>query len=154
VLLLPLFFALTGMRTRLDLLNDSAMWIWAGIVLTAAVFGKMGGAVIAARRTGQFWRNAGIGRPAQYPRPGRTDHFEYRLQCWSFHSHTLHHDGDHGSRDNHVDGSDSKCAGNSQPKRQAKRDRTRARLKLFLGWDRDDQGNGRRFHPELFRSMK
>jgi Kef-type K+ transport system membrane component KefB len=25
VLLLPLFFALTGMRTRLDLLNDSAM---------------------------------------------------------------------------------------------------------------------------------
>ena len=58
VLLLPLFFALTGMRTRLDLLNDSAMWIWAGIVLAAAIFGKMGGAVIAARWTGQSWRNA------------------------------------------------------------------------------------------------
>jgi Kef-type K+ transport system membrane component KefB len=58
VLLLPLFFALTGMRTRLDLLNGSAMWIWAGIVLAAAVFGKMGGAVIAARWTGQSWRNA------------------------------------------------------------------------------------------------
>jgi Kef-type K+ transport system membrane component KefB len=58
VLLLPLFFALTGMRTRLDLLNDSSMWIWAGIVLAAAVFGKMGGAVIAARWTGQSWRNA------------------------------------------------------------------------------------------------
>lgn len=58
VLLLPLFFALTGMRTRLDLLNDTAMWIWAGIVLAAAVFGKMGGAVIAARWTGQSWRNA------------------------------------------------------------------------------------------------
>ncbi|MEA2543925.1 MAG: hypothetical protein QOH35_5291 [Acidobacteriaceae bacterium] len=58
VLLLPLFFALTGMRTRLDLLNDSAMWIWAAIVLAAAVFGKMGGAVIAARWTGQSWRNA------------------------------------------------------------------------------------------------
>jgi Kef-type K+ transport system membrane component KefB len=58
VLLLPLFFALTGMRTRLDLLNDSAMWIWAGIVLAAAVFGKMGGAAIAARWTGQSWRNA------------------------------------------------------------------------------------------------
>jgi Kef-type K+ transport system membrane component KefB len=58
VLLLPLFFALTGMRTRLDLLNDSSMWIWAAIVLAAAVFGKMGGAVIAARWTGQSWRNA------------------------------------------------------------------------------------------------
>ncbi|HZD48848.1 MAG TPA: cation:proton antiporter [Silvibacterium sp.] len=58
ILLLPLFFALTGMRTRLDLLNGSAMWIWAGIVLAAAVFGKMGGAVIAARWTGQSWPNA------------------------------------------------------------------------------------------------
>jgi Kef-type K+ transport system membrane component KefB len=58
VLLLPLFFALTGMRTRLDLLNDAAMWVWAGVVLAAAVFGKMGGAAIAARWTGQSWHNA------------------------------------------------------------------------------------------------
>jgi Kef-type K+ transport system membrane component KefB len=58
VLLLPLFFALTGMRTRLDLLNDANMWLWAGIVLLAAVFGKMGGAAAAARFTGQSWRNA------------------------------------------------------------------------------------------------
>jgi Kef-type K+ transport system membrane component KefB len=56
--LLPLFFALTGMRTRLDLLNDANMWLWAGIVLLAAVFGKMGGAAAAARFTGQSWRNA------------------------------------------------------------------------------------------------
>jgi Kef-type K+ transport system membrane component KefB len=58
VLLLPLFFALTGMRTRLDLLNDGAMWLWAGVVLLAAVFGKVGGAVLAARWTGQSWRDA------------------------------------------------------------------------------------------------
>ncbi|HEY6447103.1 MAG TPA: cation:proton antiporter [Acidobacteriaceae bacterium] len=58
VLLLPLFFAITGMRTRLDLLNDSAMWLWAGIVLVAAVFGKMFGAALAARFTGQSWRDA------------------------------------------------------------------------------------------------
>jgi Kef-type K+ transport system membrane component KefB len=58
VLLLPLFFALTGMRTRLDLLNDASMWLWAGIVLAAAVFGKMGGAALAARWTGQSWRDA------------------------------------------------------------------------------------------------
>lgn len=58
VLLLPLFFALTGMRTRLDLLNGGAMWMWAGIVLLAAVCGKMGGAALAARVTGQTWRDA------------------------------------------------------------------------------------------------
>ncbi len=62
VLLLPLFFALTGLRTRLDLLNDSTMWLWTGIVLVAAVAGKMGGAVFAARWTGQSWRHAlGLG---------------------------------------------------------------------------------------------
>lgn len=58
VLLLPMFFALTGMRTRLDLLNGKSTWMWAGIVLLAAVFGKMGGAVLAARVTGQSWRDA------------------------------------------------------------------------------------------------
>jgi K+:H+ antiporter len=58
VLLLPLFFALTGMRTRLDLLNGGQVWLWACIVLAAAVLGKMGGAVTAARWTGQSWRNA------------------------------------------------------------------------------------------------
>src|ERR1700749_444225 len=58
VLLLPLFFALTGMRTRLDLLNDASMWLWAGVVLLAAVFGKVGGAVAAARWAGQSWRDA------------------------------------------------------------------------------------------------
>jgi K+:H+ antiporter len=58
VLLLPLFFALTGMRTRLDLLTGGAMWLWAGLVLAASVFGKMGGASVAARLTGQSWRSA------------------------------------------------------------------------------------------------
>lgn len=58
VLLLPLFFALTGMRTRLDLLSGSSMWLWAGIVLAAAVLGKMGGAALAARWSGQSWKEA------------------------------------------------------------------------------------------------
>jgi Kef-type K+ transport system membrane component KefB len=58
VLLLPLFFALTGMRTRLDLLNGSSVWFWAGIVLIAAIFGKMGGAALAARWNGQSWKDA------------------------------------------------------------------------------------------------
>lgn len=58
VLLLPLFFALTGMRTRLDLLSGGTLWLWTGIVLVGAVTGKLGGAALAARWTGLSWRNA------------------------------------------------------------------------------------------------
>jgi Kef-type K+ transport system membrane component KefB len=58
VLLLPLFFALTGMRTQLGLLNGKSALLWAGIVLLAAVFGKMAGAALAARWNGHSWRYA------------------------------------------------------------------------------------------------
>lgn len=58
LVLLPLFFALTGMRTRLDLLRSPSIWLWGALVLLLAVSGKMGGAIIAARWTGQGWRDA------------------------------------------------------------------------------------------------
>jgi Kef-type K+ transport system membrane component KefB len=58
ILLLPLFFALTGMRTRLDLLSGARIWMWTAVVLVAAIAGKMGGAVLASRWTGQSWRDA------------------------------------------------------------------------------------------------
>jgi Kef-type K+ transport system membrane component KefB len=58
VLLLPLFFALTGMRTHLDLLVGSRIWLWAAVILAVAIFGKIGGAAFAARWTGQSWRAA------------------------------------------------------------------------------------------------
>lgn len=54
-LLLPLFFALTGLRTRLDLLTQPKMWLWAGIILIAASGGKIGGAILAARWSKQNW---------------------------------------------------------------------------------------------------
>jgi len=56
LVLLPLFFALTGIRTRFDLLSDSKIWLWTALVLLLAVTGKMGGAILAARWTGQGWR--------------------------------------------------------------------------------------------------
>jgi Kef-type K+ transport system membrane component KefB len=56
LILLPLFFALTGLRTRLDLLNDPATWLWTGFILLLAAAGKIGGAIIGARMTGQDWR--------------------------------------------------------------------------------------------------
>jgi Kef-type K+ transport system membrane component KefB len=56
LILLPLFFVLTGLRTRLDLLNDTATWLWTGLILLLATAGKMGGAILGARLTGQDWR--------------------------------------------------------------------------------------------------
>jgi len=58
VLLLPFFFALTGMRTHLNLLTGRHIWLWTLLVLAVAIVGKMGGAVIAARWTGESWPNA------------------------------------------------------------------------------------------------
>jgi Kef-type K+ transport system membrane component KefB len=58
VMLLPLFFALTGLRTRLDMLNSAGIWLWTALILVLAIAGKMGGTVIAARWTGQSWRDS------------------------------------------------------------------------------------------------
>ncbi|HSY17825.1 MAG TPA: cation:proton antiporter [Candidatus Acidoferrales bacterium] len=55
VFLLPLFFAFTGLRTQVGLLNDSTGWlICLGLVVLATV-GKLGGTLFAARFTGVNW---------------------------------------------------------------------------------------------------
>lgn len=58
LVLLPLFFALTGLRTRLDLLGVPSTWLWTVFILILAVLGKMGGAIFGARITGQDWKSA------------------------------------------------------------------------------------------------
>lgn len=58
VLLLPLFFALTGMRTRLDLLSGPGVLVALLVILAIAIGGKVGGAVLGARLTGQSWHDA------------------------------------------------------------------------------------------------
>jgi Kef-type K+ transport system membrane component KefB len=57
-LLLPLFFAHSGLRTELVLLGDGAMWVWCGLVLVLAVAGKLGGSAVAARAMGADWNQA------------------------------------------------------------------------------------------------
>ncbi len=56
--LLPFFFALTGMKTRIDLLHGATVWLWMGAIIAVAVAGKVGGAVLAGRASGESWRNA------------------------------------------------------------------------------------------------
>jgi Kef-type K+ transport system membrane component KefB len=60
VVLVPLVFAVTGLRTRLDLLGDVAAWGWALAVLTVAVAGKLGGTWLGARWSGYPARDAAI----------------------------------------------------------------------------------------------
>jgi len=59
VLLLPLFFAFTGLRTRIGLVDGAEMWGWCGLIVLVAVAGKLGGGALAARMTGMRWREAG-----------------------------------------------------------------------------------------------
>jgi Kef-type K+ transport system membrane component KefB len=56
--LMPLFFAFTGLRTTLGLLRGSAMWQVFGMIVAVAVAGKLGGATIAARLAGFGWRDS------------------------------------------------------------------------------------------------
>jgi len=55
VLLLPLFFAFTGLRTDIGLLNDSRGWLLCGLIVIVATVGKLGGTLFAARLTGLGW---------------------------------------------------------------------------------------------------
>ena len=59
VLLLPIFFAFTGLRTSIGLVQGGAMWGYFGLVLAVACAGKFGGSAIAARVTGLSWRESG-----------------------------------------------------------------------------------------------
>lgn len=58
VLLLPLFFVYTGLRTQISLLNDPALWIVCGLVILVAVGGKFLGSALAAKFVGQSWRDS------------------------------------------------------------------------------------------------
>jgi Kef-type K+ transport system membrane component KefB len=58
VLLLPAFFALTGMRTEIGLLSGLAEWLLCGVIIVVATAGKFGGTLTAARLTGMKWRDA------------------------------------------------------------------------------------------------
>jgi len=58
LLLLPLFFALTGLRTSVRLLDRPALWGIGLLILLVAVAGKFGGAMLASRLTGLDWREA------------------------------------------------------------------------------------------------
>lgn len=58
VLLLPLFFAYTGLRTQFDLLGGFSDLLFLGAILAVAIGGKVIGTAVAARSGGQPWRES------------------------------------------------------------------------------------------------
>jgi Kef-type K+ transport system membrane component KefB len=58
VLLLPAFFAFTGMRTEIGLVSGLDQWLLVALIIVIATTGKFGGTLAAARLTGLGWRDA------------------------------------------------------------------------------------------------
>lgn len=56
-LLLPVFFAVAGLATRIDRLTGAALLLAAAVVLVATL-GKLGAGTLAARAAGESWRDA------------------------------------------------------------------------------------------------
>jgi Kef-type K+ transport system membrane component KefB len=61
-LLLPLFFAFTGLRTNVGLVKGPEMWMYCGLIILVATLGKLGGSMLASWWTGMPGREAaGLG---------------------------------------------------------------------------------------------
>lgn len=58
VLLLPLFFVFTGLRTQIGLLNEPYLWQICALIILVAVVGKFIGSALAARFVGENWRDS------------------------------------------------------------------------------------------------
>ncbi|WP_289056946.1 cation:proton antiporter [uncultured Flavobacterium sp.] len=58
VLLLPLFFVFTGLRTQIGLLNEPYLWKIAGLIFLVAVAGKFVSSALAAKFVGQNWKDS------------------------------------------------------------------------------------------------
>lgn len=58
-LMLPLFFAYSGLRTEIGLLGtDPELWLWCGFILVVAVVGKLVGSAVAAKAVGETWNRS------------------------------------------------------------------------------------------------
>ncbi|MFV5686041.1 cation:proton antiporter [Flavobacterium sp. GB2R13] len=58
ILLLPLFFVFTGLKTEIGLINDPYLWKVTGFIILVAVVGKFLGSALAAKFVGQSWRDS------------------------------------------------------------------------------------------------
>ena len=58
IFFLPLFFAFTGLRTEIGLINTLELWMVCILLIFIAILGKLGGCTIAARLVGETWKDS------------------------------------------------------------------------------------------------
>jgi Kef-type K+ transport system membrane component KefB len=58
ILLLPAFFAYTGMKTEIGLVSGWQAWMFCAVIILVATLGKFGGTLVAAKFTGLGWRTS------------------------------------------------------------------------------------------------
>jgi Kef-type K+ transport system membrane component KefB len=58
VMFLPAFFAFTGLRTQIGLIESAQDWLLCALIVAVATAGKFGGTAVAARLTGVPWRDS------------------------------------------------------------------------------------------------
>ncbi len=58
ILLLPIFFAFTGLRTQIGLLNEGHLWAFCGLIISVAIIGKLAGSALTARIIGRSWKDS------------------------------------------------------------------------------------------------
>jgi Kef-type K+ transport system membrane component KefB len=58
IFLLPLFFAFSGLRTEVGLLEDASSWFICLGIIAVAIVGKLVGSMVPARFTGMSWNEA------------------------------------------------------------------------------------------------
>jgi len=97
VLLLPLFFVFTGLRTRIGLLTNEDLWWTCALVVAVAVAGKSMAAAIAARITGHDWRESLSMGAHEHARAHGAGGAQHRLRPGRDQCRALRDPGDHGA---------------------------------------------------------
>lgn len=60
VFLLPAYFAYTGLRTQIGLIDGAEQWLVCALIVLVASVGKVSGTMVAARLSGVGWRDASM----------------------------------------------------------------------------------------------
>jgi Kef-type K+ transport system membrane component KefB len=55
---LPLFFVSTGLKTHIGLINSPQEWMFCGLFIFCAIFGKIIGTAVPARLSGESWKDS------------------------------------------------------------------------------------------------
>ncbi len=108
VLLLPAFFAYTGLRTQIGLVNGYEQWMMCALIIMVASAGKFGGSADrGAAHRARLARLVGARRADEHARPDGIDRVEHRAGNERHLADAVRDAGDHGVGHDFCDDADS-----------------------------------------------